>query len=520
MRARGTARRRIGVAFAVGTAAVAIPFVAATPAHAAETISSEGSVTVESFPSTRQVTVDQFDDDGGLLELTEVTVTATVEGELEGSVENLSATREKTLNGMFEASITVNGVGVENLQAAGSDATSWTLAPGEIQPIGMAGSDASEVTITDAETLDDFVGSGTMDYEVFSEVTVDIDGPAPYKTTGVAGGEATVRVDYTYNDVCADDPYDPRCVEEPECETSTLLIDPLAEGPYALPGGGTFTVVDLYDTPDGPVIDWSSTAPVEFITVHTASVLTTVTESVGGLLSGTGLHAGLDVETNLWDTPTRLTVCAGSAPTEPDCVKATDKIDPVTEGDHPLSGGGTLTILDKEDLGGGETFDWTSDVPIYWISVKGGPRAIEPELFEYPGGATSGEDLHAPFNPHSGKWYGLSHLKLCAAEADDEPTCEEQPDRDGCEPTSREDDSRTAQQPPAEQAEEEQPPVKVDPAPAPQQDESESEPEPEPEPDPAPEPEVTEPAATEPDPAPAPETTPEPAAGDVPAGEE
>ena len=32
MRTRGTARRRIGVAFAVGVAAMAIPFVAAAPA--------------------------------------------------------------------------------------------------------------------------------------------------------------------------------------------------------------------------------------------------------------------------------------------------------------------------------------------------------------------------------------------------------------------------------------------------------------------------------------------------------
>ena len=50
---RGTARRRIGVAFAVGTAAMAMPLLAAAPAHAAHVTSSEGSVTVESFPSTR-----------------------------------------------------------------------------------------------------------------------------------------------------------------------------------------------------------------------------------------------------------------------------------------------------------------------------------------------------------------------------------------------------------------------------------------------------------------------------------
>lgn len=146
---RGSARRRIGVALAVGTAAIALPLIAAAPAHAAETISSQGSVTVESYPSTKQVQVDKFDDDGGLLQLTEVNVTGTVEGELEGSVKNLSASKEKTLNGEIAASIKVNGLGVSDLEAVGTDSTSWTLAPGETQALGLAGSDSSEETITD-----------------------------------------------------------------------------------------------------------------------------------------------------------------------------------------------------------------------------------------------------------------------------------------------------------------------------------------------------------------------------------
>lgn len=429
---RGSARRRIGVALAVGTAAIALPLIAAAPAHAAETISSQGSVTVESYPSTKQVQVDKFDDDGGLLQLTEVTVTGTVEGELEGSVKNLSASKEKTLNGEIAASIKVNGLGVSDLEAVGTDSTSWTLAPGETQALGLAGSDSSEETITDPSLLDDFVGVGTLDYDVFSEVAVQIDGPAPYKTTGVAGGEATVKIEYTYTDVCAEDPEDPICVEEPPCETSQLDIAPVANGDYAIPGGGTFTISNLLEGADGWAFDWSvADAEVESITVQGGEPLgSIITDVLDGVLSGLGLHAPADAETGDWVAPTSVVVCASSDETPPEeCVTATDKIDPVTVGDHELSGGGTFTITSIEDLGAGPLFDWTSNVPIYWISVKGGPQDIDEQLYDYrPDGSFGDDDLHAPLNPNNGKWYGLSHLTICAGDLD----CEANPDAQGC----------------------------------------------------------------------------------------
>lgn len=510
MRTRGTARRRIGVAFVVGTAAMAIPFIAVAPAHAVDTITSEDSVTVESFPSTKQANVDQFDDNGGLLELTEVTVTATVAGELEGSVENLSATRNKALNGAFEASIIVNGVGVENLTAAGSDATSWDLAPGEVQPLGLTANDSSEVTITDPTALEGFVGVGTLDYDVFSEVSVDIDGPAPYKTTGVAGGEATVKIEYTYNDICVDNPEDPICVEEPECETSQLTIDDVANGDYAVPGGGTFTIANYGEGDDGFTFDWSVVgATVESITVQGGDPVGSIITLVGDVLSGLGLHAPADAETGDYVEPTAVIVCAASDEVPPECVTATDKIDPVTEGDHALSGGGTFTITSIEDLGAGPLFDWTSDVPIYWISVKGGPQDIDEQFYDYqPEGSFGDDDLHSPLNPNNGKWYGLSHLTICAGDLEEGPVG----------PAGLQ-----ADEPEPEQREAEQPAAKVDPVPAPQDEEAEEAPEPEPapEPDPAPAPEVKEdpPPAADPAPAPEPEPTAEPAAGDAPAGE-
>lgn len=327
---RHSARRRTGMAVLLGAAAMALPVVAAAPTSAADTISSEGSVTVESYPSVKQLLLERFDDQGGRLQLTQVTVTGTVESELDGSVTNLSTSREKTLTGAIATSIEVDGPGVEDLTAEGSRTTSWTLAAGETQPVQLAASGSSVETITDPELLDDFVGGGNLEYDVDSQVSVEIDGPAPYRTTGVAGGKATVRIDYTYEEVCVENPTTGSCGETPP-------------------------------------------------------------ES---------------------------------------CPSPTDKIESVTEGDYVLGNGGTFTITDVEDLGSGQVFDWTSTVPVLWISVKGGPRDIDEQFYDYrPDGALSGEGLHAPLNPNSGKWYGLSHLTICVADA---AVCESDPSAPGC----------------------------------------------------------------------------------------
>ncbi|HVK28769.1 MAG TPA: choice-of-anchor E domain-containing protein [Nocardioides sp.] len=318
------------MAVLVGAAAMALPVVTAAPTNAAEIISSEGSVTVESYPSVKQVLLERFDDQDGRLQLTKVTVTGTVESELDGSLTNLSASREKTLTGAIASSIEVDGPGVEDLTAAGNRTSSWTLAAGETRQVQLAASGSSVETITEPELLDDFVGTGTLEYDVDSQVSVKIDGPAPYRTSGVAGGKATVRIDYTYDEVCVENPTSGSCGETPP-------------------------------------------------------------ES---------------------------------------CPSPTDKIDPVAEGDYVLGNGGTFTITDIEDLGSGPVFDWTSTVPVLWVSVKGGPRAIDEQLYDYrPDGALAGEGLHAPLNPNSGKWYGLSHLTICAV---DTAVCESDPSAPGC----------------------------------------------------------------------------------------
>jgi hypothetical protein len=44
------------------------------------------------------------------------------------------------------------------------------------------------------------------------------------------------------------------------------------------------------------------------------------------------------------------------------------------------------------------------------VIVKGGPNA---EIYHYDKWDDFGNDLTAPWNPNSGKWYGISHIQFC-----------------------------------------------------------------------------------------------------------
>ena len=86
------------------------------------------------------------------------------------------------------------------------------------------------------------------------------------------------------------------------------------------------------------------------------------------------------------------------------------KIDPVLSGTYALPypdgiGFVTITVRDTDD---GPVFDFQTDSPFHAVDslvVKGGPTydVYSPYSWE-------GYGLHAPLNPNSGKWYGLSHL--------------------------------------------------------------------------------------------------------------
>jgi LPXTG-motif cell wall-anchored protein len=84
------------------------------------------------------------------------------------------------------------------------------------------------------------------------------------------------------------------------------------------------------------------------------------------------------------------------------------KYEPVVDGQDS---DGTLTVTvdvhPNEDTG--PTFDWSSNIGVDAVFVKGGPGG---NLYLYDE-ATGDTGLHAPINPANDKYYGLSHLSFC-----------------------------------------------------------------------------------------------------------
>jgi hypothetical protein len=99
---------------------------------------------------------------------------------------------------------------------------------------------------------------------------------------------------------------------------------------------------------------------------------------------------------------------AGRPAFNPAC--AGTKIEPVVSGTYALGfdgESGSITIAVSETAQG-EVFDFTTDAANHVVAsvvVKGGPAFAAYDL-----GSNAGTALHAPHNPKSGKWYGLSHL--------------------------------------------------------------------------------------------------------------
>jgi hypothetical protein len=73
---------------------------------------------------------------------------------------------------------------------------------------------------------------------------------------------------------------------------------------------------------------------------------------------------------------------------------------------------GLTVSLDIYSTEAGWAFDWTSDAPVEVVVAKGGPVA---NVYTY-GGATGDTGLHAPLNPTSESWYGLSHVSFCTGD--------------------------------------------------------------------------------------------------------
>ena len=86
------------------------------------------------------------------------------------------------------------------------------------------------------------------------------------------------------------------------------------------------------------------------------------------------------------------------------------KVEPVADGTYS---DGTLTVnVDVRDTTAGPVFDWTSDLGVDAVIVKGGPNA-DSYVYDPPQEDTGDTDLHAPINPSNGKFFGLSHISFC-----------------------------------------------------------------------------------------------------------
>jgi hypothetical protein len=84
------------------------------------------------------------------------------------------------------------------------------------------------------------------------------------------------------------------------------------------------------------------------------------------------------------------------------------KVEPGADGTYS---DGTLTVtIDVRDTPEGPVFDFTSNIGIDAVFVKGGPDG---NLYTYSPETTGDTGLHAPVNPGNGKYYGLSHISFC-----------------------------------------------------------------------------------------------------------
>jgi LPXTG-motif cell wall-anchored protein len=86
------------------------------------------------------------------------------------------------------------------------------------------------------------------------------------------------------------------------------------------------------------------------------------------------------------------------------------KVEPVESGtftDGTLSV--TITVTDTDD---GPVFDWTSNIGVDAVFVKGGPGGLL-YVYDPPAESTGDTGLHAPVNPNNDKFFGLSHVSFC-----------------------------------------------------------------------------------------------------------
>ncbi|MFY9586321.1 MAG: hypothetical protein WAT66_02575 [Actinomycetota bacterium] len=71
---------------------------------------------------------------------------------------------------------------------------------------------------------------------------------------------------------------------------------------------------------------------------------------------------------------------------------------------------GTLTVTITKYNSDTATFDWSSNIGVDKVIVKGGDNA---NVYNYNPESTGDTGLHTPLNPNNNKNYGLSHVSFC-----------------------------------------------------------------------------------------------------------
>jgi hypothetical protein len=91
------------------------------------------------------------------------------------------------------------------------------------------------------------------------------------------------------------------------------------------------------------------------------------------------------------------------------------KVEPVVDGSFD---DGTLFVtIDVRDTAAGQVFDWTSNIGVDVVIVKGGNAS---NVYTYVTESLGDTGLHAPAN-RSGSFAGLSHISFCY-DVGEEPT--------------------------------------------------------------------------------------------------
>jgi hypothetical protein len=85
--------------------------------------------------------------------------------------------------------------------------------------------------------------------------------------------------------------------------------------------------------------------------------------------------------------------------------------------DGTFTDGTLIVTIDVRDTADGQVFDWTSNIGVDVVIVKGGNAS---NVYTYDPESTGDTGLHAPEN-RSGNFAGLSHISFCYDDGE-EPT--------------------------------------------------------------------------------------------------